>query len=226
MISFSALLAVILCCAIARGTARGMDSDWGEPVNGLQISISRVNDGRKSSGLGAMQINLHNSGTKDLYTIPGTLQFCGERNLAENFILRMTDSKGIVFQIGGPFIIVCGGAIEPFTLPLPAGTTFSIPVDLNNYFYMGVDGKELPKHLSTQLKPGEFTIQAEFTGADIRRYDDLRTDEQKRADEARPSEAHRVIGAGMTSWRGTAKSNELRVSFTAEELSKKYKDGW
>ena len=114
----------------------------GEAVNGLQISISRVSNGGKSSGIGVVQINLHNTGKQDLYTIPGMLQdACEPRNLAGNFKLTMTDSKGMVWRLVPSLVgIICEGNNEPFTLPLPAGTTFSIPIYLNEYSYGGPDG--------------------------------------------------------------------------------------
>jgi hypothetical protein len=227
-ISFSALLAVIVCGAIVRGLARRGDADWGKPANGLQISISRVNDAGKPNGLGMIQINLHNSSKKDLYTIPGMLQdACEPRSLVRNFKITMTDSKGIVWRIAPRLDgITCDGNTEPFVLPLPAGTTFSIPIDMNGYSDGGADGTGSFARLSMQLKPGEFSIQAEFTGKDVEQYDDLRLDEMKRADGTRPPEVHMEIGAAMEAWRGTAKSNKLQISFSADELSKKYKDGW
>jgi hypothetical protein len=222
-ILFSALLAVIVCGAIAHGLAGHGDADWGAPVNGLQISISRVNDGGKPDGLGAIQINLHNAGKKDLYTIPGMLQeACESRNLSGNFKLTMTDSKGMVWRIVPRWDgVTCEGNNEPFILPLPGGTTFSIPIDMNAYSYGGSDGAGSFARLSTQLKPGEFSIQAEFTGTDVEKYDDLRLEELKRADGTSPAVVHMAIGAAMVPWRGTARSNNLQISFSAEELSQK-----
>jgi hypothetical protein len=227
-ILFSALAAVILCGAIARGLARHGDSDWGKPVNGLQISITRVNDGVKPDGLGVLQINLYNSGKKDLYAIPGMLQdACAQRrDLAGNFKLTMTDSKGAVLRLVPPLWIICEGNMEPFTLPLPAGTTFSIPIDLNGYSYAGVDGKELPVPLATKIKPGEFSIQAEFTGTDVGEFGYL-TEDQMRTNQAQQRVIRLPMWATMEAWRGTVTSNRLRISYASQDLSKKYhKDEW
>jgi hypothetical protein len=226
-IIFSALLAAVVCGAMARGLAGHGDADWGKPENGLQISISRVDDDGKPNGLGVIQINLHNTGKKDLYTIPGMLQDCGLRNLAGNIKLRMTDSTGTVMQLTGPFALTCDAAIEPFTLPLPAGTVFSVPINLNRYLYAGADGKEFPAPLFTKLKPGEFSIEAEFAGTDVGQYDDLRTGEQMREDQAKQRVMRLPMWATMDAWHGTVKSNKFKISYASEDLSKKYyKNEW
>jgi hypothetical protein len=220
---FPTLIAAALSCAIAWGFARQGEVGFGPAVNGLQISISRVNGLVKTKGLGVLQINLYNSGKKDLYTIPGMLQdACAERrNLAGNFKLTMTDSNGVVLRLVPPLWIICEGNMEPFTLPLPAGTTFSIPIDLNRYSYGGADGTGLPANLSTKLKPGEFSIQAEFTGTDVGQYDDLRTEAQMREDQAKQRVIRLPIWATMDAWHGTVKSNRLRVSYGSEDSSNK-----
>ena len=215
-ILFSALVAVVLCGAIARGLARRGDADWGESVNGLQISISQRQADGKRTGLPLLQINLYNSGKQDLYTIPGMLQdACEPRNLAGNLRLKMTDSKGTVLRLGPPFQAICEGATEAFVLQMPAGTTFSIPIDLNTYSYRGADRSEMPKQLSEALKPGEFSIQAEYSGMDAGEYDDLRTTEQIRDDRVQQRAMHLAVGATMEVWRGTARSNSLHISFAS-----------
>jgi hypothetical protein len=155
------------------------------------------------------------------------LQDCGLRNLAGNIKLRMTDSTGTVMQLTGPFALTCDAAIEPFTLPLPAGTVFSVPINLNRYLYAGADGKEFPAPLFTKLKPGEFSIEAEFAGTDVGQYDDLRTGEQMREDQAKQRVMRLPMWATMDAWHGTVKSNKFKISYASEDLSKKYyKNEW
>jgi len=219
---FCTLVAVILCGAIARGLAGHGGADWGDPVNGLQISISQAQAEGKHTGLPVLQVNLYNSGKQDLYTIPGMLQdACAPRNLAGNFKLTMTDSKGTVLRLGPPFQAICEGVTEAFVLPMPAGTTFSIPIDLNAYSYRGADRSEMPKQLSAALKPGEFSIQAEYSGTAAGEYDDLRTADQIRYDQAYQREVHLAVGATMEVWRGTIRSNSLHISFAGAASSTK-----
>jgi len=208
---FSTLIIVTMSSAIALGLPKQQAPERSEPINGLQISISKISNPDKSSGLGEIRIDLHNSGEKDFYTIPGMLQDCGVRNLAGNVKLTVVDANGTALRLAPPFWITCGGAREPFIVSLPSGTTISIPVDLDTYHYAGVDTTysfaQKPAQLAEKLKSGFLLIRAEFTGTTNQQYDDLRTDDQIRLDKIHH------LQPSLPFWTGTVRSNTMQVSF-------------
>jgi hypothetical protein len=74
--------------------------------------------------------------------------------------LRDTHGKSRPLQLREPFPIA--GRVDPFVLPLPAGATFSIPVDFDKYLVM-----PRPEESDFRLQAGTYTLEAQFTGKGV-----------------------------------------------------------
>ena len=74
--------------------------------------------------------------------------------------LRDTHGKSRPLQLREPFTVA--GQVDPLVLPLPAGATFSIPVDFDKYLVM-----PRPEESDFRLQAGTYTLEAQFTGKGV-----------------------------------------------------------
>ena len=113
-------------------------------------------DSTSSGALPKLRLEFRNPGPDDLVLNIGTMLANGKKQYPEAIILVITDSRGTFHEMGfagGPWAI--GGRVDPFVLPLPAGATFSLPVDLEKA--SAADG-------SKYRFDGSYTIEARFIG--------------------------------------------------------------
>jgi hypothetical protein len=85
--------------------------------------------------------------------------------------------------------------MDPFVLPIPIDATFSLSVDLDNYW------AAKSKEFDYKLKPGSYSIQAQLAGRGV-------SQQEANLD---------VKGiALMPYWKGTVSSNQLRFDISNE----------
>lgn len=144
-----------------------------EPAPGAQVSVSfpetvphgltitlRVDHAALPQfNLPAFTVELHNAGQHDLLLNLGTMSSDGERQYPTGITFVLTRPQGQPEQLVLKTVPDSSGtANKPFLLPLPAGATFSLPVDLRNYWVFGSNG------LNSKLPAGEYVIEGQFTG--------------------------------------------------------------
>ena len=153
----------------------------------LRMSISTPH--QNVDGNFTFRLALENIGVNDIVLNLGTMLANGKVHLPDAIRLILTDATGESRELHfsdrrHPFV---GGRVDDYSVPLRAGSSYSIKVSLDDYW--SPDTKE-PR---LNLPPGEYRIRAEFTGSGAR-YVNLDTQGMKL----------------MNFWRGTLRSDETR----------------
>jgi hypothetical protein len=159
----------------------------GEAVNGLQMAIRLDSRAGTRSGVPGFRIDLHNAGPSDFVLNLGVMLANGKRQFANALVLTLTDALGKSRQLNlrEPYVVF--GRLDPLVLPLPVGSTFSVPVELNNYWAAA------SQEFDYKLMPGTHTIRVQFTGNGVS-----------------PVNADVQGLSLMPYWTGTLISNQLR----------------
>jgi hypothetical protein len=163
---FTLLLTVVLFSSIARSlitwTARAEDA----PIQGLQLSIFRNSTEPPVAGPPKLRVELRNTGKNDLILNLGMMLAKGRKQYAKAIVLILTDSEGKsrTFDLREPAIVA--GRVDPMVVPLPIGATYSLPIDLNNYW------PAASKEFEYKLR-GAYTIEAKFSGEKVPARQDL-----------------------------------------------------
>jgi hypothetical protein len=162
-------------------------SSWGEAVGWLQLTVYLDQATGAKLTRPRIRVELRNAGENDLLVNLGTVLLAGPyRQYPDAVTLILTDAQGKVrrLQLGSGHIV--GGRPYPLVVPLPAGSTFSIPVDLDKYWVAE------PVEFDYKLKPGNYSIEAQFTGRSVEE------------------------GSLDAIWLGTLRSNQLRFEIQAQ----------
>jgi hypothetical protein len=182
------LFASVLFNGGSSATTKPSPQTWGETVSGLQLTIYLDPAGRVQSKTSNFRVELRNAGENDLILNLGSMLANGKKQYPDAVVLTLTDSQGKPQRLAlqGPFYIA--GRVDPLVLPIPIGSTFSIPVDLNRY--------GPPDY---KLKPGTYSLEAQVTGKGV-------SQQEANLD---------VKGiALMPYWKGTVTSNQLRFEIS------------
>lgn len=162
---------------------------WGEAVGGLQMTIYLDQQESVKSKAPKFRVELRDAGETDLVLNLGFMLANGKKQYPNAIILNLTDAQGTSRRLdlkGAGFV---AGRLDPFIVPVPVGATFSISVDLDNYWAAA------SKEFEYKPKPGIYSLDAEFTGRGV-------SQQQANLD---------VKGiALMPYWTGTVTSNQLR----------------
>jgi hypothetical protein len=161
---------------------------WGETVSGLQLTIYLDHAERVQSKAPNFRVELRNAGENDVILNLGSMLANGKKQYPDAVVLTLVDSQGKSrpLELQGPFYVA--GRVDPLVLPIPVGSTFSIPVDLNKY--------GPPDY---KLKPGIYSLEAQLTGKGV-------SQQEANLD---------VKGiALMPYWKGTVTSNQLRFEIS------------
>ena len=164
---------------------------WGAAVSGLQMTISLDPAERGQSKSPKFRVELRNAGENDLILNLGIMLANGKRQYPLAVVLTLTDAQGTSRRLElrePPFV---AGRVDPLVLPLPVGSAFSIPVDLDQY-WPAASGE-----VDYKLRPGTYSLDAQLTGKGVSHHDanlDLKGI------------------ALMPYWQGTITSNTLRVA--------------
>lgn len=180
-------LAFVTCLLMLGGPAIAPAAD------GLQMAIRADEPAGTGSAIRKFRIDLHNSGPADLVLNLGVMLANGKRQYATAVVLTLTDARGKSRQVQLREPTFVAGRMDPLVVPLPVGSTFSIPADLDNYWGAAFGEFDEPK-------PGPYTITAQFTGNGV---------------SARAANLDVQGLALMPYWTGTVTSNPLRFELAA-----------
>jgi len=141
------------------------------------------------------RVELQNAGQDDLILNLGITLANGRKQYPKDIVLLLTDSQGKArrFELREPAYIA--GRVDPLIVPLPVGSTFSIPVDLEKYWAAA------SKEFEYKLKPGMYFLEAQFSGRGLTQ-----------------SEANLDVKglALMPYWTGSITSNRLQFEFSGQ----------
>ena len=170
---------------------RGEASD--EPVGGLQIAVFLDPDESGHGKVPKFRVELRNVGDDDIILDLGNI--IGKKQNPENIAMTVFDARGRslhLMDLTQPMYVA--GRVGPMFLPLPAGSRFSIAVDLARYWLPPVTNDEFEKPLA----PGTYWLQAQIS---------VKGD----------SQPEREFGCGVrSSWSGTITSNRLRFDIPSQ----------
>jgi hypothetical protein len=168
---------------------------WGEALSGLQLTIYLDQVEGVQSKAPKIRAELRNAGENDLILNLGIMFANGKRQYPNAVVLTLTDAQGKSrrLDLRGPSFIA--GREDPLVLPLPVGSTFSIPVDLDKY-WSAASGE-----FDYKLKPGTYSLEAQLIGRGV-------SQQEANLD---------VKGiALMPYWKGTVTSNQLRFQVPSQ----------
>jgi hypothetical protein len=139
------------------------------------------------------RVELRNAGEHDLILNLGIMLAAGRKQYPRAIVLIVTDSQGKARWLDLIEPGAIAGRVDPLIVPLPVGSTFSIPVDLDKYWAAA------SKEFDYKLKPGTYFLEAQFDGRGV-------TQQEANLD---------VKGiALMPYWTGSITSNRLRFEFS------------
>ncbi len=140
------------------------------------------------------RVELQNAGEDDLILNLGITLANGRKQDPKDIVLLLTDSPGARrFELKEPYYVA--GRVDPLIVPLPVGSTFSIPVDLEKYWTAA------SKEFEYKLKPGTYFVEAQFSGRCL----------------TQPEANLDVKGlALMPYWTGSIASNRLQFEFSGQ----------
>ena len=155
----------------------------------LEMTVRIEPTPASQSSVPKFRVELRNVGDHDLILNLGFMLANGRNQYVNAIVLTIIDPQGKArqFDVIGPPAVA--GRMDPFTLPLPAGSTFSIPVDLDKYWAAA------SKEFEYKFQPGRYSLEARFIGKTVS-----------------PQEANLDMKgiALMPYWTGTVTSNRLQ----------------
>lgn len=141
------------------------------------------------------RVELQNAGEDDLILNFGITLANGRKQYPKDIVLLLTDSQGKArrFELKEPFYVA--ERVDHLIVPLPVGSLFSIPVDLEKYWAAA------SKEFEYKLKPGTYFLEAQFSGRGL----------------TQPEANLDVKGlALMPYWTGSITSNRLQFEFSGQ----------
>jgi hypothetical protein len=124
---------IVLSSVTARsGAESDNDSQWGLPINGLQMSISE--DGLSSDGIQKFQVQFRNIGKRDFVLNLGRMLGNGRVHLPDRVALELTDSNGKTQNLKFFHNMFVAGRVDDYLIPLKLESTYSITVRLDQFY--------------------------------------------------------------------------------------------
>ena len=160
-----------------------------QPSRELEMTVHLDDTAQSQPKLPKFRVELRNVGDHDLILNLGFTLANGRKQYPNAIVLTIVDTQGKArqFDLIGPAGVA--GRLDPLILPLPAGSTFSLPVDLDKYWAAA------SKEFQYKFQRGSYSIEAQFRGKTV-------SSQEANLD---------VKGiALMPYWTGTATSNQLR----------------
>lgn len=160
-----------------------------QPSRGLVMAVRLEATAESQSKVPNFRMELQNVGDHDLILNLGFMLANGSKQYPSAIVLTIIDPQGKLrqFDLIGPGGIA--GRMDPLVLPLPTGSTFSLPVDLEKYWAAA------PKEFEYKFQNGTYSLEARFSGKAV-------TSQEANLD---------VKGiALMPYWTGTVTSNRLQ----------------
>jgi len=131
---------------------------------GLEMTVSIDAAAESQSTLPKFKVELRNVGDHDLTLNLGTMLANRRRQYPNAVVLTITDSQGKArrFDLREPTYIA--GRMDPLIVPLPVGSTFSVPVDLDKYW------AATSKEFEYKLERGTYLLEAQFSGKAVSQH--------------------------------------------------------
>jgi hypothetical protein len=149
------LLATLVFLGGFSPEAKPSQQTRGDIVSSLQLTVYLEQEEAGSENP-KFRVELRNSGEDDLILNLGFLLGWKQYPAAIVLTLGDTHGKSRPVHVREPFTV--SGRVDPMVLPLPAGATFSIPVDFDKYQVM-----TRPEESQFRLEAGTYTLGAQFT---------------------------------------------------------------
>jgi hypothetical protein len=131
---------------------------WGETVGGLQMTVYLEQTTGAKPTQPTFRVELRNAGDNDLVVNLGTMLLAGpHRQYPDSIALILTDAQGKVRRFQASVGHIVGGRPYALIVPLPHGSTFSVPVDLHNYRMTD------PVEFGYKFAPGSYSLEAQLT---------------------------------------------------------------
>lgn len=108
------------------------DSEWGLPVNGLQMSISE--DEPTNDGNPRFQVQFRNIGKQDFMLNLGRVLGNGRTQIPDRISLELPDPSGKTQRLKFFNNIFVAGRVDDYVIPLKTDSTYSITVDLDQFY--------------------------------------------------------------------------------------------
>lgn len=140
---------------------------WGKETNGLRVAVATVKSEYKNNEEELLEppkdgnniefrVALQNVGDKDFVLNLGTMLINGSQ-YSSAITLSITGSNGVTKVLCDnddrrPGVI---GRRDPFVVPLPAGCTYILRINFENYWFSPGD---------SSLQKGEYQVKAELDG--------------------------------------------------------------
>lgn len=167
-LKLTALRVMVICtflCLLSPDSSGGRAADnsqWGAPIDGLQMSITALNSSDMS--VPAFQVALRNIGERDVTLNLGIMLANGKAQLPDRIRLSLMDAGGRIrelrfFDKRYPAI---AGRVDDYVVPLRAGSTYILTLSLDQFW--SPDTKEFQLKLSR----GKSQIVAHFEGGKAR----------------------------------------------------------
>jgi len=106
-------------------------------------------------------VELHNPGRGDLVLNVGIALANGSKQYPDRVLFTLAMPDGKVRHLEPPEPGFIAGRLDPLIVPLPAGATFSFPIDLKKC----TASRE--KIWKLGFPPGRYTLQAQYSGARV-----------------------------------------------------------
>lgn len=154
-------LCLFLCLLLSPSSSRGQTIDglqWGERVDGLQMSIS-IADSSKI-GVPVFQVALRNTGEHDVSLNLGYMLANGKVQLPDKIRFSLTDATGKTRELlfsDGRYPAVAG-RMDDYIVPLRSGSIYTLRIGLDQMFSTEI------ADFATKLPPGKYQITAQYQG--------------------------------------------------------------
>jgi hypothetical protein len=129
---------------------------WGESVAGLRIGLS-IERGDQSTGGADFLVAFENTRQSDFVLNLGSMDANGLTLLPTEMHLLVTDTEGTTRELTF-FVPRLAVRLVPFTVPLRAGSTYTVRTSLRDYFVPTLDNRNV------KLPAGRNRIVARFQG--------------------------------------------------------------
>jgi hypothetical protein len=147
LIGFALLISVAI-------TQLGFGQSAQEPSGNLNLTL--IPTQRPTQ----FRVELHNSGNRPLVLNVGIALANGNRQYANAVHYSLTMPSGKVVDLVPMEPGFISGRVDPLVMPLPAGATFSFPLDLETFL-------SIKQGRDWMLHPGRYSLRAQFTGVGV-----------------------------------------------------------
>ena len=160
-----------------------------ETGSALKLTVSLSDAEPRQSKSPTFRVELRNSGESDVIVNLGIMLANGKKQYPKDIVLILIDSQGKSRRLDLKEPAIIAGRMDPMIVPLPAGSSFSLPINLDNYWAAA------SQDFDYRPQSGTYSLEAQFSGRAV-------TQQEANLD---------VKGiALMPYWTGTITSNRVQ----------------